>query len=247
MATITPPPTHTAPAVPVPRVLGVLILRTALLFAAIAGIFGIGRIVDPHSAWSDRLIWTNVAIVAVDVVTIAVVAQLVRREGGRLRDLIRFRVLDLAWGLVALLILTVAFLMATFIGNLIAYGGPPPTYDHVPHIPLWLGLWSLLVMPVTVAIAEEACYRGYAQPRLTAHWGRWLAWVAVAVAFGLQHIPLSFTSPHDALARFITTALVGLVFGALLWWFKRLGPIIVGHWLIDVIGLGLPMMMGALS
>lgn len=88
MATNTSHLTNTAPAVPVPRVLWVLILRTVLLFAAIAGIFGIGRIVDPRAPWSDQLIWTNVAIVAVDVVTITLVAHLVHREGGRLRDLI---------------------------------------------------------------------------------------------------------------------------------------------------------------
>lgn len=67
------------------------------------------------------------------------------------------------------MIVAIGFFIATYIGNLIVYQGPPPVGVGVtPQVPLWIALWSIVVLPVTVAIAEELLYRGYLQPRLRA-------------------------------------------------------------------------------
>jgi uncharacterized protein len=41
--------------------------------------------------------------------------------------------------------------------------------------------------------------------------------------------------------------LVGLVLGALYLWLRRLAPVVFAHWLVDVLGLGLPILVMAVS
>ena len=64
---------------------------------------------------------------------------------------------------------------------------------------------------------------------------------------GLQHLALTAPDPRAWAARFLTTFLAGLLFGMLLWWFKRLNPLIIGHWLLDVLGPGLPVFLASLG
>lgn len=107
------------------------------------------------------------------------------------------------------------------------------------------------MLPVTVAVAEELLYRGWAQPRVQVITGHPASAVMlVALAFGVQHIAFHLSDPAGGVARFMTTFLVGIVFGVLYLWLRRLLPLIVGHWLVDVVGLGVPALLlslGALS
>lgn len=225
-------PTTATPA----RALGLLFLRPVLLFVAALIILAAG-------AAPGGYFYLNVVIVLVDVITVGVVLRLLRGEGRTLRDLLGpVRPVDLAWALLMFVILLVAFFIYTFVGNLIAYGGAPPAGSGGVSIPQWVGLVSVIVMPATVAVAEEVAYRGYGQGVLTARWGKWAGLVVMALIFGLQHVALSMTSPQAALSRFIALALVGATFGLLNWWLKRLAPLIIAHWLIDVLFLGLPVL-----
>lgn len=240
--TSTTRPAGPRPIVTVPLVAaaGVLLLRPVLLAiaAAVVGAAGIGTL------------YMNAAMVVVDIVTIGVIVGVLGRQGGRLRDLfgpIR-GAQEIGWSLLTTVVLIVGFYAATFIGNLVVYQGPPPvTSGPMPSVPLWLGLLSLLVMPVTVAFAEEFAYRGIGQWSISKVTGPVVGLLIVAFVFGLQHVPLSLSSPQAALARFITTFLSGLIFGAIVLWQKRLVPIIVAHWVLDVLGLGLPVLAMALQ
>lgn len=222
----------------------VLLLRPALLFVTFAICWWLIPAAGDRGA---NLLWQNVAIVGVDAVSIAVAARVLGRHGVRLRDLIRPRWSDLGWGPLVAVIATVGFLAAGYLANVLVYQGPPPASSSVASLPLWFGLWCLLVMPVTVALAEEIVYRGIGLDALTARWGRWLALFVSAACFGLQHLALTVPSPQAWAARFVTTFLAGLMFGLLTWWFRRLSPVIVGHWALDVLGLGVPAMMLALA
>lgn len=224
-----------------PVIIGVLLVRTVLLFAA----NGIVTLIT--GSYTQALMWTSVTIVIVDLVSIAVIARLLRRRGRRLRELIDARLRDTGWALLCTLLLVIGFLAANFIGNLIAYQGPPPVSSGTFHPPLWLGLWTLIVMPVTIAFAEELLYRGWAQTELTGRTNRVGGLLIMAVFFGLQHAALTPLDPQAQVARFVNTFLAGLVFGALYLWRRRLWPLIFSHWVLDVIGLGLPMLAAALS
>jgi len=59
------------------------------------------------------------------------------------------------------------------------------------------------------------------------------------LAFGLQHVALPLIGVQVAISRVIPTFLAGLVLALLYVRLKRLVPLIVGHWLLDFLALGL--------
>ena len=231
--------------VPIVLVLGLLVMRTVLLLLGDGVSFGIARTFNPDATVAGVLLYSNVFIVAVDVITLLILMAVLHREGKTLRSLLdRFRFRDINWGLLLLVIVVMGFIVSTYIGNLIVYQGPPPVDAGSIHaVPLWLALWSIVVLPVTVAIAEESLYRGYLQTHLTARFGLWAGLIVPAVFFGLQHVAFSLTTPEAATSRVIAMTLVGMMFGALYLWRRRLGQLIIAHWLFDVIGLGLPLLL----
>ena len=227
-------------------IVGLLLVRTVLLFCSAGISYLIAR--STGADVGALLIYANVVIVAVDVITIALVARLQRRRGQTLRALIGgFRGRDLAWGLLVFAAVMVAMAVANFIANLIVHQGPPPAPTTAPAVPLWLALWSVVVMPVTVAVAEEVSYRGYAQGALAQRYRMSVAVLITAAFFGLQHAALSATGWDAMATRVITTFGVGVIFGLLRVWLRRLTPLIIGHWLFDVVGLGVPMMLLAMA
>lgn len=230
-ATPTPAPETAPPPVPVTRLIGVLAVRPVLILA-------LGMILV---AANVSLVYSNALVVLIDIAALAAVALAMRAEGRGLRDLFRpWRWVDLAWGALMLVILLVGFLASNFAANLIVYGGAPPVSDELPSVPLWVGLVAAIVAPLTIAVAEEAVYRGYAQPRLA---GR----IGIAIVFGVQHIGFALTSPADVAAKVLTTLFAGLILGALMLWMKRIVPLVLGHWGLDLLFLGLPTLMLALA
>lgn len=231
--------------VPAPQAFGLMLLRPFLLLIS----FGILWSIPPATGVrADNLLWQSVAIVAVDLISLAAAAALLRRHGGTVRGLIRPRRADLGWGLLAAVITVVGFFAVTFVANVVVYqGAPPQGGSGITTVPLWLGLWCLIVMPVTIAVAEEVVYRGVGQGSLSAHWGRWAGLLVMAAVFGFQHLALTPPDGRGWLARFLATFLAGVMFGLLNWWFKRLSPLIIGHWVLDVLGLGLPVFLLSLA
>lgn len=159
-----------------------------------------------------------------------------------LRDLFRpLRWVDLAWGALLLVILCAGFLAANFAANLLVHGGAPPVAaGPTPSIPLWVGLVAVLIAPLSIALSEEAVYRGYAQPRLQARIGQIGALVVVALVFGFQHAGFALTSGPDVAAKVLTTVFAGLLLGGLWLWMRRLLPLVLAHWGLDLLFLGLP-------
>lgn len=198
-------------------------------------------------AASGSLIWISPATVLIDVLTLAMLALLMRREGRSLADLYRpFLLRDIGWGLLAFIGTVVVWFVASFIGNLIAYHGAPPMGAMSARLPMWAGLLCFAVMPLTIALAEEGLYRGYLQPRIGVRFGAGMALVVPALAFSLQHLGFALSSPEAAVAKLVTTLIAGLFFGALMMAWKRTMPTVIAHWMLDLLFLGLPILMMAL-
>lgn len=179
---------------------------------------------------------------------------LLRREKQSLRDLIGRQpgglTREIALGVGLFIALTVLFQIASLIGGLIAFGpavfdpaAAEITFDFVAP-PRWIMWWSVLVLPITVGIVEELVYRGYLQPRFTRLTGRpWLGNVLTSFFFGLQHIVLPWATWQVSLSRFVATFLAGLFLGWVFHRQQRLLPLIIAHWALDVVFLGmLPLM-----
>ena len=193
------------------------------------------------------LLWMNVLIIPVDVVTLLLVHRLLRAEGRGLADLLRpVRGGDIAWGLLCGLIVVLAWFPASFIAGLVAYRGPMPTAAY-QSVPLWIALVGVTIMPVTIGLAEETLYRGYLQPRLAGVLGQARAVIAASAFFAVQHIAFAPFDPRAMVFGIVRTFLAGLVFAGLFLWRRRVMPLAVGHWLVDLLGLGLPLLLAALA
>lgn len=225
--------------IPVLRIVGVLAARPVLILV-------LGLLV---LAAGQTLLWTNALVVIVDLATFGVLALAMRAEGRSLLDLMRpWRWVDLAWGALMLVILLVGFLVSNVLANLIVYqGAPPAATGALPHIPVWAGIIALVIAPATIALAEEGVYRGYAQPRLARRTGRLLSIVLVAAVFGIQHLGFVLGDGQAIAAKILTTFFAGLLFGALMLWLKRIMPLVIGHWVLDLVMLGLPTLVLALA
>jgi uncharacterized protein len=243
-----------------PGPLVVCIVRLPLLLAGQVGLAGWFTLAGGAGPWSQALGYTNVHVPLVaDTATTLVIAWLVRREGRRLPDLFGFqrgRVgHDLLLGLGLAVPLVLLFQVAALASLLVVAG--VHAFVHVPDgdgalpfmaPPLWVFWWSALVLPATASVAEELAYRGYALPRLAALTGRaWLAAVIVAVGFGLQHVALPLVDVWTSLCRFVTTLVVGLALNALSLRLGRLLPLVVAHWVLDFVLLGLLPLIVVLS
>lgn len=247
IAMSTSSPTGHGPRVrPLWLVFGLLLFRTVLLALSAAISVAVAESMGVEAR--EVFPWLNVVIVGVDLLTILVIALLLRADGREVRDLVgRFRLADLPWAGIVMLAVFVAFIAGTFVGNLIVFGGPPPVPESGFVPPLWLGIWTILIMPITVALAEELLYRGYAHEQLAARMRPLVAVLIIAVFFGLQHAPLSASSPGEMVARVTATLFAGIAFGLLRLAVKRLMPLIIGHWAFDVVGLGLPVLVASLG
>lgn len=231
----------TGPGIPLPVIIGVLLLRTVLLF-------GGSLVLTPLVGGYHRaLAWTNVTIVPIDVISLLVVRGLLHRQGRTIRGVLGARFRDTGWAALCTLILMVIFFLGSFAANLIAYQGPPPVASGGGQPPLWLGIWAITIMPVTIALAEELLYRGFAMHALTGRLGRFGSLLVVSAFFALQHSALTDLDPRAQLARFITTFVGGMALGMLYRWRQRLWPVVVAHWVLDVLGLGLPLLLAALG
>lgn len=229
---------HPTTRVPVTRVLATLSARVALILA-----LGFILIASQLS-----LIYANALIVIIDLATIAIVWLAMRAEGRKLREFFTpWRWVDLGWGALMLVLLVIGFLASNIAANLIVYGGAPPIPETMPEVPLWVGIIALTLAPLTIAIAEEVLYRGYAQSRLAGRLGTALSLILVAVIFGAQHIGFALDSAESIAAKVLTTLFAGLILGALMLWMKRTAPLILGHWGLDLLFLGIPTFVFALA
>jgi membrane protease YdiL (CAAX protease family) len=97
------------------------------------------------------------------------------------------------------------------------------------RIPLALALYGMTVTSVTAGVCEEIVWRGYLQTRFERLFkGKmWMAILLQAVLFGFWHS----ISVHT-----LFTAIFAFIWGVVYAKTRKLVPIIVSHWLGDVIG-----------
>ncbi|HLH27109.1 MAG TPA: CPBP family intramembrane glutamic endopeptidase [Chloroflexota bacterium] len=204
---------------------------------------------DPWgAAQASNLFWFTLVV---DLPCLALLVWRTRAEGLRLRDLIGYRAdrlpLDVGLGLgVGVAMLVILFVVQFALS--LALGLSPSGASGFTPPPPWIGWWGVLVFPIAVGFVEEMVYRGYSQPRfeaLTGSAGRGV--LLMTLAFGAQHLVLPLVSPQVSLVRFGATAATALFLGWVYVRTRRLTALILGHWLADLLGLGLPLLAAALA
>ena len=196
-------------------------------------------------AWREAGYYWPVYATLVDIACLAAMRYFTRREKIRLRDLLgpirlrHGRDIFLGLGYFAL-IFPLFFLAGTFAQRLLV----SPTGEnagallaHLHPMPLWATIYGLSVWWMIWSPTEEATYQAYALPRLQALTGRtWAAFAVVGFWWAAQHCFLPFV-PNLRLIFFRFVAFLPGVLGlmAVYWRTRRLAPLVIAHWPMDII------------
>jgi membrane protease YdiL (CAAX protease family) len=218
---------------------GILLMAPARAAVAylVAGGFLVGGRANPLSPVAT---WWVVWGTLIDLVCLAALAALARREGIRLRDLAGVSRRHLWSDLQQAPLLLLAYVPALVIISVIQHGfygaTPYPPQVALVRLPRWAAFYSIIVWPVIWAFAEDVTYLGYLLPRLEVV-TRSRAWpvVIVVVLWSIQHPALPLLSGRYLLYRALSAVPITLTFTLLFRWRRRLLPVMVAHWAADLL------------
>jgi hypothetical protein len=196
------------------------------------------------SPWNTAAPYWTVYATLVDIGCLFLIVRFAHCEDLRLRDLIgKIRTRwghDFFLGLLCLAVIFPFFWIAAAPASRIAFGSPQPNlYPGLLAgriLPLWAVIYSLFIWWPIWSPTEELTYQGYCLPRFIALTrSRWLAVLIVGFWWALQHSFLPFILDwHFVLWRLLAfwpgcTAMMLLYLRI-----RRLPPIIVAHWAMDL-------------
>ena len=222
----------------------IMLMARTVLFAVFQAVIAFGfwmwGAVDP---WDASVAYWPLTITLTNLVCLALLDRLARREGIRLLELIQFERQHVALDLFTAVMILVACAPLVLFPNdalsLWLFGDlNAPSAMFFRPLPYGVALACLVLFPLTVALAELPTYFAYVMPRLAVISRRpWLAWVLASLWLGVQHATLPLVLDW----RFVTwRALMFMPFalfiGACLLWRPRLLPyLMVGHGLLDLV------------
>jgi hypothetical protein len=193
------------------------------------------------TAWHDAAAWWPVYSTITDVLCLAALVFLTRRESMTVLDLfgvqsLKAAVRQLAWIPPYMLAVLPTVVVASVVTQAF-YASPVPPIVTIVDLPASAAVYARLVWPLLWVVTEELVYIGFLLPRLEALTGKTsFAIVVVIVFWGLQHIAIPLIPDGTYLAwRLIsaTAAIAGfpVVFAL---WGRRLIPLIVIHYIADL-------------
>lgn len=165
-----------------------------------------------------------------DLVPVALVFYLLAISGGnpfrRLGFDAREPVRDTGRGLLLVLAIGVPGIALYFAGRAAGI-----TVDVVPA-PLdahWYTVPVLILAALRAALQEEIIVVGYLFTRLRQlGWGKWRIILSSAVLRGSYHL-------YQGIGPFFGNVVMGVVFGWCYWRWGRVMPLVIAHWIIDIV------------
>jgi hypothetical protein len=229
----------------IPRFGPILMLctRPALLLLAQGIVFLLFRQLNVQNAAVAVRNWWSVFGTLVDFGCLGLLIWLTRREGIGLRDLIGFvkskLKFDIPFGLG---IFIVVFPLTVFGGGMLAmlivYGSLHPVFPegtYIRTLPLLAVLYSRILWWPLWSFTEEMTYNGYALPRLVALTrSPWLSVAIVSFFFSIQHSFLALADFQYGFYMFLTFIPLTVALELIYLRVRRLPPLIIGHWLMDL-------------
>ena len=215
--------------------------RTVFMLLSQGVVAGFLRLRGRTSPWGAAGAWWTVWGTLVDVGCLACLFFLTRRENIRIRDLLgplpRWLVPK---GFACFALIFPFFLLGGPLASWIVYhtwqAPMPPGEAWGRHLPLWGVLYSYLIWWPIWSATEEFTYQGYLAARfaaLSCH--RWVVYSLVGFWWALQHSFLPFMPDWRlVLYRFLAFLPGVLVFLAIYLRTRRLAPLIVAHWMMDL-------------
>ncbi|ETI68952.1 CPBP family glutamic-type intramembrane protease [Neobacillus vireti] len=217
----------------------VLPART-ILFAAIQFLF----VYLLGFTWQQSVAWWPFFAIITNIIMYILLSNLARREGNTYLDLIHFdKILfkqDLKKVLWVLPIGGGVGFAGMYAASYVMYGNPIPPDNMILPLPLWAGFIALIVFPITNSLVEIPTYMGYCFPRLEILWKSKIATLVVSAFFlSFQHftLPIIINDGKYMLWHFICFIPLALVVGFIYIKIRRLVPIMIVHWLMDVLAV----------
>lgn len=237
--------------------IGLPVLRVVLVGVVCTLAWLATRAVDGTVPFPPPSLLACVAMLPVNILCLVLIARRLRRDGRRLRDLMDFvprrLVVDALWGLLWLAVLSLPFTATIMLVVWLQHGegmfvametlffDPAAVPDLPPLVWTILALIAVLTFAPLNAPAEELVYRGVSQRGLAERIPVWLAIIVPSILFALQHV--WYAPTPDAVVVFIAAFFVwGVVSGIIYRLQKRLMPIIVAHFQVDL-AMSLPALM----
>jgi hypothetical protein len=187
--------------------------------------------------------WWSVYGTLVDLGCLGLLIWLTRREGIRLRDLVGFVKAklkkDIPIGLgIFIVVFPVTVIGGGMLSMLIAYGTLTPVlpeFTYIRTLPLLAALYSRILWWPIWSATEELTYTGYSLPRLKAMTkSPWISVALVSFFWSIQHSFLPWVNLQHGLYLFITFILLTIVLQIIYLRVRRLTPLIIGHWMMDL-------------
>lgn len=187
--------------------------------------------------------WWTVFGTVVDMGCLALLFWLTRREGISLRHLLGFvrskLKSDIALGSgIFLIVFPLTVFGGGVLAMLIVYGGLNPVFPegaYIRTLPLLAVLYSRILWWPLWSFTEEMTYNAYALPRIIAQTrSRWLSVLIVSFFFSLQHSFLSLAGFQYGIYMFLTFIPLTVALELIYLRVRRLPPLIIGHWLMDL-------------
>ncbi|HVK24047.1 MAG TPA: type II CAAX endopeptidase family protein [Actinokineospora sp.] len=191
----------------------------------------------------------TLSLIPVNLASLVLVRRMLRAEGHSARGLIGLRrgrlFNDIGWGLLWVAALFAPFMIAvlgtvwlmhgdqTFVAFETLFYEPDETPILSPVGALITGVVAFVTFAPLNAPVEELVFRGYAQSRLSLAWSPGLAIACSSVVFGMQH---AFFAPTRAamLVYVVAFTVWGIGSGIIVHRQRRLAPIIIAHFLVNL-------------
>ena len=240
--------THSATAASRPWLMLISRSVSFVLFQALIALFL--AITGTTSSWDESVRWWTFMATFANIVSIFLLVRLLKGEGKRYLDIIRFSratlKTDLLWFFgFSIIGLPIAAAPMNILGTAIFGDRMAPIYMMFLPLPTWALVLSLL-FPLTIGFAELPTYFAYVMPRLEVQLKNgWVAWLIASFFLGAQHmfLPLIFDN-RFILWRLLMYMPFALFVGLLLKFRPTLLPyLMIVHALVDLSAVAVYLMI----
>ncbi len=195
----------------------------------------------------------------VNIICLFLLYQILKKEGRSIKELLGYQrsslFRDILFGFLWLFILYIPFVLAVMGTMFLLFGmdfmnqfevvfaGNVDQYYSRPAWLAWCAAIISLIFPFLNAPTEELIYRGYAQPLFLKHYGKvWLSILIPSIGFAIQHVMLA-ASVEGAIVYAASFFVWGIGSGIIYYKQKRLFPLIVCHFIVNIAFSVLPIII----
>jgi hypothetical protein len=222
----------------------VLPLFRSALFIIVGALF----VILTNQSLGQASKWWSIICTFCNIITIALLMVICKSEGTTYKKLIGYQK---GGGNSKYTLLIVVLMLLLGMGGMYGFGFM--IYGYVPvtmvqPIPIWLAIINVILLPLTIVFAELPLYFGYALNRIEKLTGNKIIAIVYPMFFyALQHsfIPLLYDWKH-ILFRFLSFLPLMLVLGIVYYKKRRLGPLMIGHAILDL-ATGVQILMTSIS